>query len=630
MAEPGASLLPRLAGIVGEAHVHSAAPDVEPFVSDWRGRYRGRALAVVLPASTDEVSAVVQACAETGTPIVPQGGNTGLCGGAVPDESGGEVVVALRRMNRVRAVDVANATITVEAGVPLAALQAAATSAGMHFPLSLASEGSCTIGGNLSTNAGGTAVLRYGNTRELALGIEVVLGDGRVLPALRGLRKDNTGYDLKQLFIGAEGTLGIVTAAVMKLFPAPHTQATALVAVPSVEGAIALLSRLKRALSDRLVGFELMSAFALALSRKHHPGSAELLEGHPWYALVQADDSARDASLAQALETSLAEAVEAGDAVDASIAQSKAQAEKLWALRENVSEAQRREGPNIKHDISLPVSAIPIFLRESDAALLDAFPGARLVVFGHLGDGNLHYNLAGPEGSDPRHFMDNAEAANRVVHDLVARHGGSFSAEHGVGQLKRDELVRYKSPVEVAVMRAIKAALDPGGHHESGEGAVMIRGEDRPHPFPSPGGERGNSMIRYEDRPHPFPLSRRERGNSMIRYEEPRPHPFPLSRRERGNSMIRYEDRPHPFPLSRRERGAVMNRCEDRPHPFPLSRRERGDSMIRYEDRPHPFPLSRRERGNSMIRYEDRPHPFPLSRQERGNVVARVAGHSRS
>jgi FAD/FMN-containing dehydrogenase len=463
MAEPGAPLLPRLASIVGEAHVLTAPADVEPFVGDWRGRYRGAARAVVLPGSTDEVSALVRACADTGTPIVPQGGNTGLCGGAVPDEAGREVVVALRRMNRVREVDAANATITVEAGMPLAALQAAAAAAGFFFPLSLASEGSCTIGGNLSTNAGGTAVLRYGNTRELTLGLEVVLADGRVLPGLRGLRKDNTGYDLKQLFIGAEGTLGIVTAAVMKLFPAPRTQATALVAVPSVERAIALLARLKNALSDRLVGFELMSAFALALSRKHHPGSAELLEGHLWYALVQADDSAADSALAGSVESALAEAIAAGDATDASVAQSKAQAERLWALRENISEAQRREGPNIKHDISLPVSAIPAFMGESDAALRAAFPGSRLVVFGHLGDGNLHYNLSGPEGVDARNFMDNGERANRIVHDLVARHGGSFSAEHGVGQLKRGDLVRYKSPVEVAVMRAIKAALDPAG-----------------------------------------------------------------------------------------------------------------------------------------------------------------------
>jgi FAD/FMN-containing dehydrogenase len=463
MAEPGASLLPRLASIVGEAHVLTAPADIEPYVTDWRGRYRGAARAVVLPSSTDEVAGLVRACADAGTPIVPQGGNTGLCGGAAPDEEGREVVVSLRRMNRVRSVDAANATITVEAGMTLAALHDAAAAAGFFFPLSLASEGSCTIGGNLSTNAGGTAVLRYGNTRELALGLEVVLADGRVLPGLRGLRKDNTGYDLKQLFIGAEGTLGIVTAAVMKLFPAPRTQVTALVAVPSVERAVALLARLKNALSDHLVGFELMSAFSLALSRKHHPGSAKLLAGHPWYALAQADDSAADSPLAASVEAALAAAVEAGDALDASIAQSRAQAAKLWALRENISEAQRREGPNIKHDISLPVSAIPAFLAECDAALLTAFPGSRLVTFGHLGDGNLHYNLSGPEGVDARGFMDNAERANRIVHDRVARYGGSFSAEHGVGQLKRGDLVRYKSAVEVEVMRAVKAALDPGG-----------------------------------------------------------------------------------------------------------------------------------------------------------------------
>jgi FAD/FMN-containing dehydrogenase len=463
MAEPGASLLPRLASIVGEAHVLTAPGDVEPYLRDWRGRYRGAARAVVLPSSTGEVSAVVRACADTGTPIVPQGGNTGLCGGATPDEGGREVVVSLRRMNRVRAVDAANATITVEAGMTLAALHEAAAAAGFHFPLSLASEGSCTVGGNLSTNAGGTAVLRYGNTRELTLGLEVVLADGRVVPGLRGLRKDNTGYDLKQLFIGAEGTLGIVTAAVVKLFPMPRTQVTALAAVASVERAAALLARLTNALSDHLVGFELMSAFSLALSRKHHPGSAELLPGHPWYALVQADDSAADSALGASVEAALAAAVEAGDALDASIAQSKAQAGKLWALRENVSEAQRREGPNIKHDISLPVSAIPAFMAESDAALIQAFPGSRLVVFGHLGDGNLHYNLSGPEGVDAGGFMDNAERANRIVHDLVAKYGGSFSAEHGVGQLKRGDLVRYKSPVEVDVMRAIKAALDPAG-----------------------------------------------------------------------------------------------------------------------------------------------------------------------
>jgi FAD/FMN-containing dehydrogenase len=463
MADPGATLLERLAGVVGGTHVLTAPADIEPYLADWRGRYRGQARAVVQPASTEEVAAVVRACAAAATPIVPQGGNTGLCGGATPDGAGHEIVVSLRRMSRVREIDAANATITVEAGVPLAAVQEAAASAGMHFPLSLASEGSCTIGGNLSTNAGGTAVLRYGSTRELTLGLEAVLADGSVFSALRGLRKDNTGYDLKQLFIGAEGTLGIVTAAVMKLFPATHAEATALVAVASVDKAIALLGQLKRDLADRLVGFELMSAFSLALSRKHHPGLPDLMPGHPWYVLVQVEDSASDAPLPTMVEAALASAVDAGAAADATVAQSGEQGKRLWALRENISEAQRREGPNIKHDISLPVSAIPAFIGQCEGALIAAFPGARLVVFGHLGDGNLHYNLSAPEGVAAARFMDEAERANRIVHDLVARHGGSFSAEHGIGQLKRDELVRYKTPVELALMRAVKAAFDPHG-----------------------------------------------------------------------------------------------------------------------------------------------------------------------
>ena len=463
MADPGATLLDRLARIVGDAHVLVAPADVEPFVTDWRGRYRGEALAVVAPGATDEVAAVVRACAAAGAPIVPQGGNTGLCGGAVPHAGGHEIVLTLRRMNRVRALDASNATITVEAGMPLASVHEAATAAGLYFPLSLASEGSCTIGGNLSTNAGGTAVLRYGNTRDLTLGIEAVLADGSVFDGLRGLRKDNTGYDLKQLFIGAEGTLGIVTAAVMKLYPAPRTQVTAFVALASAADAIALLGALKTAVADRLTGFELMSAFSLALSRKHHPGAPEPLSGHPWYALVQADDSAAGAPLAALVESALAGAVETGVAADAVVAQSGEQAQRLWALRENISEAQRREGPNIKHDISLPVSAIPAFMDVCGGALRAAFPGARLVVFGHLGDGNLHYNLSAPEGVDARGFMDHAERANRIVHDFVARFGGSFSAEHGVGQLKRDDLVRYKSPVELQLMRAVKAAFDPQG-----------------------------------------------------------------------------------------------------------------------------------------------------------------------
>ena len=465
MTDPGATLLARLAAIVGGANVLTAAEDVAPHTTDWRGRYRGAALAVVRPATAAEVGAVVAACAEARTPVVPQGGNTGLVGGGTPRASGEEVVLSLARLNRVRAVDPDNATMTVEAGVTLAAAQDAARAAGMAFPLSLASEGSCTIGGNLATNAGGTAVLRYGNARDLVLGVEVVLADGSVLDLARGLRKDNTGYDLKQLFIGAEGTLGIVTAAVLKLYAAPRTQVTALAALGSVGDAVALLRHAKQALGDRLVGFELMSDVAIGLSRKHHPGTPDALPGHPWYALVQADDSADDDALADRVEAMLAAGVEQALVRDATVARSIAQAEALWAARENISEAQRREGPNLKHDISLPVSSIPDFLASAERALRAAIPDVRFVVFGHLGDGNLHYNLSAPEGTAAEAFVaaPTLERAQRIVHDLVAARGGSISAEHGIGQLKRRELERTKAPLELALMRRIKAALDPAG-----------------------------------------------------------------------------------------------------------------------------------------------------------------------
>ena len=464
MAEP-ATLLARLASIVGGGNVLTAAAEVAPYVSDWRGRYKGAALAVVRPSCTAEVAAVVRACAEAGVPVVPQGGNTGLCGGATPHDRGDEIVVSLARMNRIRAVDADNATLVVEAGATLAAVQSAARDAGLAFPLSLASEGSCTIGGNLATNAGGTAVLRYGNARELVLGVEVVLADGSVLDMKRALRKDNTGYDLKQLFIGAEGTLGILTAVVLKLFAAPRTQVTSLVAIASVRDAVALLRHAKQALGDRLVGFELMSDVAFGLSRKHHPGTPDPLPGHPWYALVQADDSADDPGLADRVEAMLGAAIELGIAADATVARSVAQAAAMWSARENISEAQRREGPNLKHDISLPVSAIPAYLDEAERALAAAFPGVRFVVFGHLGDGNLHYNLSAPAGTANESFVaaSNVERAQRIVHDLVAARGGSISAEHGIGQLKRGELQRTKAPLELALMKRIKAALDPAG-----------------------------------------------------------------------------------------------------------------------------------------------------------------------
>jgi FAD/FMN-containing dehydrogenase len=463
MADPGATLLARVAAAVGPAHVLTAPADLAPYLADWRGRFHGAALAVVRPGSTEEVAAVVRLCGQAGVPIVAQGGNTGLCGGATPDVAGDAIVVALTRMQRVRNVDVGNATLTIEAGSTLAQVQAEAAKRGLMFPLSLASEGSCTIGGNLSTNAGGTAVLRFGNARELALGLEVVLPDGRIWDGLRALRKDNTGYDLKQLFIGAEGTLGIITAAVLKLFPPPRLQVTALAAIADVEHAVQLLTRLKSAVADRLVGFELMSSLAVAISRKHHPGSPDPLPGYGWYALLQVDDPAESPDLRSRVERALAEALEDGIVKDASIAESEGQRAALWALRENISEGQRREGPNIKHDISLPVSAIPRFLEDAKTALTEALPGVRFIVFGHLGDGNLHYNLSAPEGVAAQAFMDNSGVANRIVHDLVHRAGGSFSAEHGIGQLKREDLRRYKSPVELELMARIKAALDPQG-----------------------------------------------------------------------------------------------------------------------------------------------------------------------
>ena len=461
MAESAAPLLATLKAIVGEANVLTSDADVAPYVTDWRGRYRGSARAVVRPSTTADVAAVVRCCAEHGAPVVPQGGNTGLCGGATPREDSGEVVVSLSRLTRVRALDAGNATLTVEAGMPLARVQQAADDAGLLFPLSLAAEGSCTIGGNLATNAGGTAVLRYGNARELVLGLEVVLADGRIWDGLKGLRKDNTGYDIKQLFLGSEGTLGIITAAVLKLFPKPRTSATALAALADVDAAIALLGLLCQALGDRLTGFELISGECIALIRKQFPALPDPLPGYPWYALAQADDPAADSPLAVQMETALAAAVEQHVAGDAAIAQSAAQAAELWALREHIPEAQRLEGANIKHDISLPVSRIPAFLADAQVALGCALRGVRYVVFGHLGDGNLHYNLSAPAGTPAAAFLGEAARANRIVYDLVARLGGSFSAEHGIGQMKRGELLRYKSAVEIELMQRIKRALDP-------------------------------------------------------------------------------------------------------------------------------------------------------------------------
>ena len=451
-------LLSALADIVGSAHVLTMPADLAPHLVDWRGRYRGAARCVVRPGSAGEVAALVKACVAAGVPVVPQGGNTSLCGAATPDDTGGAVIVALGRMNRIIAVDAQNDTISVEAGCTLAAVQAAARAAGRLFPLSLAAEGSCQIGGNLSTNAGGVQVLRYGNTRDLTLGLQVVLPDGELWDGLRGLRKDNTGYDLKHLFIGAEGTLGIITAAVLKLFPLPQRQTTAWLNVASPAAAVDLLNRAKSAFAAQLTAFELVSEPALALVLKNIPAASRPTAPDAWYVLAEFSDA--DPA---AVEAWLAARIEAGEAGDGVVARSEPQAQKLWALRENISEAQKIEGLSIKHDISVPVSRIPEFLAGADAALAAAFPGIRVVAFGHVGDGNLHYNLSRPDAQDNVAFIDSQPDVNRIVHDTVDALGGSISAEHGIGQLKREELLRYKNPVEIALMRSLKQALDPRG-----------------------------------------------------------------------------------------------------------------------------------------------------------------------
>jgi len=452
------SLPESLSGVVGAAHVLTDPAELAPFLTDWRGRYHGRAQCLVRPGNSGEVAAVVRLCAAAGVPIVPQGGNTSHCGAATPDGEGQAVLLCLSRLNRILAVDATNNTITVEAGCLLAAVQDAARAADRLFPLALASEGSCQIGGNLSTNAGGVQVLRYGNTRDLTLGLEVVLPSGDIWNGLRGLRKDNTGYDLKQLFIGAEGTLGIITAAVLKLFPLPTRQVTAWLNLATPAAAVELLNRAKRAFDAQLTACELVSETALGLVLKHIPDASRPTAASPWYVLAEFSE-AEPAAVGDWLATQLADGL-VGDGV---IAQSDAQAGKLWALRENISEAQKIEGISIKHDISVPVSRLPEFLNIADGELERAFPGIRVVAFGHVGDGNLHYNLSRPDAQDNAAFIACQPAVNRLVHDTVHALDGSISAEHGIGQLKREELLRYKSPVEMALMRSIKQALDPNG-----------------------------------------------------------------------------------------------------------------------------------------------------------------------
>jgi FAD/FMN-containing dehydrogenase len=455
-----------LRNVVGPEGILESPADVEPFLVDHRKLYRGATPGVLRPNSVEQVSRILHYCHEHRIGVVPVGGNTSYCGGATPSSDGSQVVVSLGRMRKVRALDPLNYTMTIEAGCVLAEAQRAAASVDRLFPLSLGSEGSCQIGGNLATNAGGTAVLRYGMMRDLILGLEVVLPDGRVLEGLSGLRKDNTGYDLRDLFIGAEGTLGIITAATCKLFSKPAFVTTAFVAVPDPQAAVRLLARLREATSDSVSTFELIPRIALDLVLKHISKVRDPLdEAHSWYVLLEIGTGKLARDLRTQVAEELAAALEAGELINAVIAENEAQREVFWRIRETVPEAQRQDGPSIKHDVSVTTSELPRFIQEASAAIRTIAPDGRIVPYGHLGDGNLHFNVSPAEGQQSRikEFLQLAAPINRAVHDLIARYGGSISAEHGIGQLKRDELVRYKNPVALEIMRSIKRTLDPHG-----------------------------------------------------------------------------------------------------------------------------------------------------------------------
>jgi len=459
-------MLEKLIEIVGASHVLTGE-QAQPYLVDWRGRYKGAARAVVRPGTTEEVAAVVKCCVAHHVPIVTVGGNTGLCGGATPDDSGTAVVLATSRLNRIRAIDTDNDTMTVEAGCVLQMLQEAAQKADRLFPLSLAAEGSCTIGGNLATNAGGTQVLRYGNTRELALGLEVVTAEGEIWDGLRGLRKDNTGYDLRDLFIGSEGTLGVITAVTLKLYPLPVAQRTAMLALNSLEDAVTFLSQARAGFGASLTGFEVMAgpvlqAVVRLFDQQRIPFEGESAQS-PWFALLELSDS-ESAEHAQArFEEVLGQAIEDGLVQDAAIAQNVTQSKAFWHLRESIPLAEAELGKSIKHDVSIPISRIAEFVQVTNAAIQADYPGVHNVVFGHLGDGNLHYNVAPAQGQPQEVLLALQEQIYALVHDSVAAFNGSISAEHGIGQLKRDEMPRYKSAVELGLMRSIKNALDPKG-----------------------------------------------------------------------------------------------------------------------------------------------------------------------
>ncbi len=460
-----AAALQGVRALLGPAGSIDAPADMERFLVDFRGLYRGAAPFIACPASTHEVSAVLALCNEAGIGVVPQGGNTGYCGGATPSAGGDQLVLSLHRLNRVRAVDAANFSLVVEAGCVLADVQSAARDAGRLFPLSLGSEGSCQIGGNLSTNAGGLAAVRYGVARDLVLGLEVVLADGRVIDGLSSLRKDNTGYDLRHVFIGAEGTLGIITAASLKLFPLPRTVETAFIAVPGMSAAVELLGCLRDATGDDVTTFEYLPRIAVDFVVRHIAGVINPLPAaYPAYVLCEVSTAREDRQLRGMLEDALAAAMQRGEVLDATFAASMAQRDSLWRLRESVPEAQRHEGASIKHDVSVPVAALPAFLEQASAAVARVAPQARLVAYGHVGDGNLHFNLSEPlDRQQQAAFLAAKDVIGSAVHACVAEFGGSISAEHGIGQLKRDLLAQHKDPVALATMRAIKRALDPRG-----------------------------------------------------------------------------------------------------------------------------------------------------------------------
>jgi FAD/FMN-containing dehydrogenase len=453
------ALLDDLRQVIGTAHLITEVGDMSGRLVEDRGLFTGTALALLRPGSTQEVAACLRLCHAARVPVIPQGGNTGLVGGGVPD---GGIILTTDRLNRIRNVDATNATMTVEAGCILANIQKAADRVEALFPLSLASEGSCQIGGNLSTNAGGTAVLRYGNTRDLVLGVEVVLPDGRVLNDLNGLRKNNTGYDLRNLFIGAEGTLGIITAAVLKLFPKPVARATALVACTGADSALILYERMRAQAADTLSTFEYIDQRGLQMVIDHAPGcSNPMAKAHPAYCLIELTSASTQGNLDTRLETALEGAFEAEEIIDAVIGASEAQKDALWALRENLSEAQKPEGASIKHDISVPVSRVADFINIATQACMDHMPGLRPCPFGHFGDGNLHFNLSRPTDMADADFLVEYPEFNRIVHDIVHGMGGSISAEHGIGKFKRAELRRYKDPVALELMQQIKSAIDP-------------------------------------------------------------------------------------------------------------------------------------------------------------------------